>query len=415
MSRRPHAATFAVTFLLAGAGPSPQSSAASAASGGPAPEYELVVIEPWNTSYSLAVSRVDGLNNLNQVSGCATTEPLGGPCSFLWTREEGKVTINLAGRLNDAGVIVAIDTIRWPDGTLQQLDGAMHGAADINNANVVAGSDGGVRTCPLPPPFVNREATVWSPGGGTVLLEQELGVPDADQAWAISDRNMVVGVRSSTGDCGDHKAFALDLESGAYIDLHAMLVGGPDGITRAMDVNDAGVVVGEGPVTMGGSAFRWSAADGVSILPELAGTLSGYSIPSAINNRGTVVGQAIVGDAWRAWIWDAERGIRDLNEIATGLPDDFTIEEAKQINDHGWIIGRGHFGSWSPERAVVLIPIPTPVTGDLDGDGVVALSDLLTLLASWGGCVGCPADLDADGTVGFADLLVLLGQWSQPA
>lgn len=378
---------------------------------GGAREYEVVVIEPWNMSYSLAVSRVDGLNNLNQVSGCATTEPLGGPCSFLWTLETGKVEIDLAGRINDAGVIVAPNTIRWPDGRLQEFDGAMHGAADVNDANVVAGSDGSVFTCPLPPPFVNREATVWSAEGGTVLVEQQLGVSGADQAWAINDRNVIVGVRSSTGHCGDQKAFYHDLESGESIDLHAILVGEPSGITRAVDVNDAGVVIGEGPVTMGGSGFLWSAASGVSILPELPGTHSGTSIPSSINDGGTVVGQAIVGDAWCAWIWDEDRGIRDLNEIATGIPDDFMIVEAKKINDGGWIIGRGQFGTWSPERAVVLIPIVAPVPGDLDGDGVVAMPDLLGLLAAWGDCAGCPADFDGDGAVGLSDLLAVLANW----
>ena len=53
--------------------------------------------------------------------------------------------------------------------------------------------------------------------------------------------------------------------------------------------------------------------------------------------------------------------------------------------------------------------------GDLDGDGRVAVPDLLALLASWGACpappASCPADVDGDGAVGAADLLVLLGNW----
>ncbi len=53
--------------------------------------------------------------------------------------------------------------------------------------------------------------------------------------------------------------------------------------------------------------------------------------------------------------------------------------------------------------------------GDLDGDGLVAVPDLLTLLATWGACpappTSCPADLDGDGVVGAADLLVLRANW----
>ncbi len=48
---------------------------------------------------------------------------------------------------------------------------------------------------------------------------------------------------------------------------------------------------------------------------------------------------------------------------------------------------------------------------DLDGNAVVGVSDLLSLLASWGRCKGCPADFDGNGTVGASDLLTLLVNW----
>ena len=55
------------------------------------------------------------------------------------------------------------------------------------------------------------------------------------------------------------------------------------------------------------------------------------------------------------------------------------------------------------------------VFGDLNGDGIVGVADLLILLASWGPCPPepdpCPADLDGDGTVGVADLLLLIANW----
>ncbi len=56
------------------------------------------------------------------------------------------------------------------------------------------------------------------------------------------------------------------------------------------------------------------------------------------------------------------------------------------------------------------------IPGDIDGDGLVGVKDLLLLLGSWGDCPDppkkCPADLDGDGVVGVADLLILLGNWS---
>ena len=35
----------------------------------------------------------------------------------------------------------------------------------------------------------------------------------------------------------------------------------------------------------------------------------------------------------------------------------------------------------------------------------------LELLATWGPCPGCPTDLDGDGLVGITDLLALLAAW----
>ena len=52
-----------------------------------------------------------------------------------------------------------------------------------------------------------------------------------------------------------------------------------------------------------------------------------------------------------------------------------------------------------------------PCNADLDDDGAVGASDLLSLLANWGPCKGCIADLDGDGNVGASDLLGLLAGW----
>ena len=54
------------------------------------------------------------------------------------------------------------------------------------------------------------------------------------------------------------------------------------------------------------------------------------------------------------------------------------------------------------------------ILGDLNGDGVVGVKDLLLLLGAWGkcdDCNDCPADLDDDCSVGVKDLLILLGNW----
>jgi len=54
---------------------------------------------------------------------------------------------------------------------------------------------------------------------------------------------------------------------------------------------------------------------------------------------------------------------------------------------------------------------PSNCPGDLNGDNVVNVSDLLILLGAWGPCPGCDADLNGDDVVNVSDLLILLGAW----
>ena len=70
------------------------------------------------------------------------------------------------------------------------------------------------------------------------------------------------------------------------------------------------------------------------------------------------------------------------------------------------------------ERSLGLyvLEVSTP-SGDLDGDGLVGITDLLVLLAGWGPCPNpcppnCLGDIDDDCVIGIIDLLALLANWS---
>ena len=59
--------------------------------------------------------------------------------------------------------------------------------------------------------------------------------------------------------------------------------------------------------------------------------------------------------------------------------------------------------------------VPLPLPGDLDGDGVVGVADLLIVILNWGPCpappASCPGDATGDGEVGVEDLVEVLMHW----
>jgi hypothetical protein len=68
------------------------------------------------------------------------------------------------------------------------------------------------------------------------------------------------------------------------------------------------------------------------------------------------------------------------------------------------------------EAAVAWLLPESGITGDIDGDCAVGITDFLKLIAAWGPCPdpcppGCPADLDGDCEVGVTDFLDLLANW----
>jgi hypothetical protein len=53
----------------------------------------------------------------------------------------------------------------------------------------------------------------------------------------------------------------------------------------------------------------------------------------------------------------------------------------------------------------------TPVCpADINGDGYVNVSDLLTVIDQWG-FTNSPADVNEDGIVNVSDLLIVVGSW----
>ena len=66
---------------------------------------------------------------------------------------------------------------------------------------------------------------------------------------------------------------------------------------------------------------------------------------------------------------------------------------------------------------IVLTFDEVKVPGDITGDGIVNVDDLLAVINAWGLCpncelIACPADLNDDCFVNVDDLLMVINNWS---
>ncbi|MEE8154220.1 MAG: hypothetical protein V3T53_04585 [Phycisphaerales bacterium] len=103
-----------------------------------------------------------------------------------------------------------------------------------------------------------------------------------------------------------------------------------------------------------------------------------------------------------------------LNGVAwPGFLPPYSIVDLQIDAVNGGIQGYAYFvDSFINFDVIPAPPCAPPCPADLDDDGNVGASDLLTLLASWGPCKDdCPADFNGDGNVGASDLLALLANW----
>ncbi|MCH2135271.1 MAG: dockerin type I repeat-containing protein [Phycisphaerales bacterium] len=92
------------------------------------------------------------------------------------------------------------------------------------------------------------------------------------------------------------------------------------------------------------------------------------------------------------------------------LRDANVTDNRGQIAYDAWV-ARGKSAPVAMDSIIIDLD-PFELNGDINGDGVVDVIDLLALLAAFGPCEGCPADLDGDGQADVNDLLIILANWS---
>jgi probable HAF family extracellular repeat protein len=249
--------------------------------------------------------------------------------------------------INEAGQVVGYATTAslkyhaflWDDGVMTDLGtlptGSTSRAFGLNDNGQVVGFafDGSAAG------GAHNHAFLWENGVMIDLFPE----PAHSLANAINDAGQVVGQYNL------NRPYIW--QDGGFIELGSF--GGGNSWGYALDINNAGQVVGSSPVNNGSEglsqhAFLWE--DGVMI--DL-GALPGLpdSRAHAINELGQVVGFSSVFDpdttdeSFESFLW--EDGVM----IDLGVPGD--LNRAHDINDSGQIVGWSSSGAYIYEDGVV--------------------------------------------------------------
>lgn len=267
-------------------------AAALAATGPVAPTWlitDLGTLDGHERSTSVA----SDVNDRGQVIGISYT-PAGEGRAFMWTMADGMV--DLGTRVGDPSFV----------------------ASAISNAGHLVGARAG-----------SGAAVLWTPEGGLVDLGTLPAPYDArSEAFAISDAGHVVGASYSATN--KRRPFLWTAKAG----MVALATIPGDAQAIAVDVNDAGTVVGQTlqEVSIAARALIWTAPNEVFDLGTLGGS---FARAEAINKNGHVVGSSGTADQQtHAFLWTAKKGMRDLG-VLPGAVDSFAVH----INDAGVVVG----------------------------------------------------------------------------
>jgi probable HAF family extracellular repeat protein len=204
---------------------------------------------------------------------------------------------------------------------------------DLTTAGFVWDAAHGSRSIPGMPIDINKHGQVaglrrTDPASASAFLRLRSGTLvelGAFAASGLNDRGHVVGA-----------AVSLDFESRAVVwtpETGPVDLGGSN--SRALDINNKGVVVGE----VQGEAAVWTDIgvwQGLGVLGDSPFGPPQSSTAYAINEHGWVVGTS-TAPTGGAFLWTPDTGIENLGSLDLGA--DIHLSNASDISRHGTVIG----------------------------------------------------------------------------
>jgi uncharacterized membrane protein len=132
----------------------------------------------------------------------------------------------------------------------------------------------------------------------------------------------------------------------------------------------------------------------------------------AISENGEVVGGTNLNAAGRAWRWTAAGGMEDLNAMLETPTTEFTIVEARGVNNHGEIAATILRHSTNRREAVLLVPTPAePCPANWNCDDAVNSADFFDFLIDF---FDGDADFNSSGATDSQDFFDFLTAFFTP-
>jgi len=335
----------------------------------------------------------------------------GGPATVL---DIASQIPDIAYDANDAGVIAGISSfqaVAWVDGEpvilgteFEDLDGnpqvGFFGwAAGVNASGMMVGHvDLGILN--------QTQCVYWPSAGEAPVMLDAIGDPYSyGTAIDVNDAGVIVGaVQASVGGIFLPARWASPDAEAQVLDLPEGFING-----EGVALNEAGNVAGRFSDGVNVEPFLYDQATGTS---ELLGHLDGADLLFAeardVNDEQMVVGFSNAGPGVaHAFLWiDGE--MHDLNDLVDPIDGVMHLSDAVTILDDGRILAEGMVDD-TPGMIRKTIVVLTPrCAADVNGDGALNILDFVAFQALFvSGDEG--ADCDGSGTLNVLDFVCFQG------